>query len=339
MIILVIGGTTFLGYHLTRKFLSQGHDVTLFNRGRTQDDFGDRVRRIRGDRYDYRKFEKIFQNRKYDVVVDMIAFKAEDSQSAVRAFNGKVRHFIHISTAAVYTVTGDFPCPLREEDYNRSLHPRHGRNPGMWGYGYNKRKCEEVLSRAYKEHGFPATRFRFPIIIGEKDHTLRAYSYFLRIQDGRPVILPDGGRNAFTHVYQGDIVRTLSKNLLNKTALGKVYNLAQQRAVTLKDFILKSANIMDRKVDTETIPVEIMKEQGISMDFSPFFNKRPFILDTRRAEKDLNYESLSVEEWLSRTVHWYQSSYSGGPPDNYRYRDKEEKLIQNFRRAVKTITP
>ncbi|MEP6702814.1 MAG: NAD-dependent epimerase/dehydratase family protein, partial [Betaproteobacteria bacterium] len=38
MKLLLIGGTVFLGRHLVDAALARGHEVTLFNRGRTRPD-------------------------------------------------------------------------------------------------------------------------------------------------------------------------------------------------------------------------------------------------------------------------------------------------------------
>jgi nucleoside-diphosphate-sugar epimerase len=43
MKILIIGGIRFLGYHLTKRLIQDGYEVTLFNRCQTPDDFGSRV--------------------------------------------------------------------------------------------------------------------------------------------------------------------------------------------------------------------------------------------------------------------------------------------------------
>ncbi|MFQ6108515.1 MAG: NAD-dependent epimerase/dehydratase family protein, partial [Candidatus Aminicenantales bacterium] len=195
MRILIIGGTGFLGYHITKHLLDEGQEITLFNRGKTPDDFGTKVERISGDRYDGASFHNQLSGKSFDAVVDMISYQAADSQLAVRTFSGKIDHYIHISTAAVYIITKDYPCPLREEDFDRELYPKSRRKSGLWTYGYNKRKCEEVLFRAFKEHGFPVTIFRLPIVMGGRDHTLRPYSYFIRILDGKPLIVPDGSLN------------------------------------------------------------------------------------------------------------------------------------------------
>lgn len=49
MRVLVLGGTWFLGRSVVTAALERGHDVTTFNRGKTDRDV-DGVRAIRGDR-------------------------------------------------------------------------------------------------------------------------------------------------------------------------------------------------------------------------------------------------------------------------------------------------
>ena len=60
MNILVLGGTGFFGKHLVWELLHRGHEVTIATRGRTPDDFGDRVRRLIVDRTDARQMEQVF---------------------------------------------------------------------------------------------------------------------------------------------------------------------------------------------------------------------------------------------------------------------------------------
>lgn len=337
MKVLVIGGSRFLGHHITRRLLEKGHEVTLFNRGITPDDFGNRVERIQGDRYDARSFSEKLRTHRFDVVVDMIAYKPEDSRMAVETFLGHLDHYIHISTAAVYTVTQDYPCPLREEDYDRPLYRPEGARDEGWVYGVNKRGCEDVLREAHKVKGFPATMFRLPIVIGERDPTLRAYSYFIRIADQKPIILPDSGMNVFTHVYQGDVARTLVDNLQNPLAVGEVYNLAQERAVTLRSFVQKAARIIGVEPELVDIPAEILRRASLGTPFSPFFNRRPFVLDVRKAKKDLQFFSTPLETWLQKTIRWFFEQYEGGPPENYALRDRELDLIARYKRAAEAL--
>ncbi|MFZ2360501.1 MAG: NAD-dependent epimerase/dehydratase family protein, partial [Anaerolineae bacterium] len=47
---LILGGTVFLGRHLVDAALAAGHQVTLFNRGRSNPELYPDVEQIHGDR-------------------------------------------------------------------------------------------------------------------------------------------------------------------------------------------------------------------------------------------------------------------------------------------------
>jgi nucleoside-diphosphate-sugar epimerase len=335
--VLVIGGTRFLGYHLVRRLLRDGQEVTLFNRGLTPDDFGSSVRRLRGDRQDATDFRNKLKQESFEAVVDFISYREEDSLSAVETFLGRTGHYVHISSAAVYIVVRDYPNPIHEEDFDRELRPKPEKNDGMWIYGFHKRRCEEVLFEAYGKHGFPVTVFRLPIVQGERDYTLRAYSYFLRAGDTQPLILPDGGLCAFTHVYQGDVVRTIAENLGRPASFGRAYNLAQKEIVTLREFVLKAAQILDVKPKLVDIPRQVLDGSGLGVSFSPFSSRRPFILSVARAERELEFRPIPFEDWLTRTVLWFKDEYRGGPPENYGRREEEAVFARRYAQAVASL--
>ena len=330
MKILVIGGTRFLGYHLVRRLLAEGHEVTLFNRGLTPDDFGSRVKRIRGDRTRPEEMKKALRHLEYDAVIDLIAYKGQESEEAVEIFSGRTGHYIHISTGAVYIVTRDYPCPLREEDFDRELREKPAKPDHLWSYGLGKRECELVLRRAYEERGFPATIFRLPIIIGERDYTLRAYSYFIRLKDGGPVLLPDAGLNVFTHVYQGDVVRTIASNLLNPQTFGEVYNLAMEEIISLRGFIEIAAEIMGRQLEIVDIPSKLLQALPCGLSISPFSSRRAFVLSVDKARRELGFKSTPLASWLEKTINWFFSEYSGSYPENYRWRSFEISLAGHY---------
>jgi nucleoside-diphosphate-sugar epimerase len=337
MKILIIGGTRFLGYHIAGRLIGDGHELTLFNRGLTPDDLGRAVNRVRGDRLDRRDFSLKLGRENWDVVIDMIAYEAEDSRSAVETFAGRAGHFIHISTGSVYVVTRDFPCPLREEDFDRELYPRPKKNAEWWLYGYHKRGCEEVLREAYAKRGFPVTILRLPVVMGERDYTLRAYSYFLRLADGLPLVLPDAGLNVFTHIYQGDVAATVAANLRNGAAFGQAYNLAQGEIVSLRGFVLEAARIMGRRPDLVDIPTDVLEQTSLGTGFSPFSTRRPFVLACQKAQRDLAFSSTPFPVWLGRTIRWFQDEYKGGPPGNYGRRQSEVMVSSRYREAIRGI--
>jgi nucleoside-diphosphate-sugar epimerase len=334
MKILIIGGTRFFGYHIAKRLVVDGHEVSLFNRGLAGDDFGGAVRRIRGDRLDRRDFFAKLSREKFDAVIDMIAYTADDSRSALETFAGRVGQFIHISTGSVYIVTRDFPCPLHEEDFDRELLPRPEKDDEWWLYGYHKRKCEEVLREAHQLKAFPVTILRLPIVMGERDYTLRTYSYFLRLEDGHPLVLPDSGFNVFTHIYQGDVVHLVASNLLNSSALGKAYNLAQSEILTLRGFVLAAARILNREPELVEIPTDVLEASSLGTSFSPLSTRRPFVMSTERARCELGFSSTPFEVWLEKTIRWFRNEYAGAPPEDYRRRELEAAVAAKYRDAV-----
>jgi 2'-hydroxyisoflavone reductase len=64
---LIIGGTVFLGRALAAAALDAGHDLTLFNRGTREVDFGAPVEQLRGDRT---RDLGALEGRRFDAVVD-----------------------------------------------------------------------------------------------------------------------------------------------------------------------------------------------------------------------------------------------------------------------------
>ena len=103
MRILIIGGTGLISTSTAHLLAEQGDQVVLFNRGQSLYPTAPGVTTIHGDRTNYSAFEtQISDAGTFDVVIDMVAYKPEDGESAVRAFRGKVGQFIFCSTVDVY---------------------------------------------------------------------------------------------------------------------------------------------------------------------------------------------------------------------------------------------
>ena len=48
--VLVLGGSRFVGWYITQKLLERGHEVSVFNRGKSNTDLPEAVEQLRGDR-------------------------------------------------------------------------------------------------------------------------------------------------------------------------------------------------------------------------------------------------------------------------------------------------
>jgi nucleoside-diphosphate-sugar epimerase len=111
--ILLIGGTRFSGLYLWKELHSRGHQVTLFNRGKTalkplpnesNEEFDKRIKDtkfIKGNRQVKEDLEKL-SSEKFDVIYDMNGRDVTDTAPLADTFNGKVDQFIYMSSAGVY---------------------------------------------------------------------------------------------------------------------------------------------------------------------------------------------------------------------------------------------
>ncbi len=323
---LVIGGTRFLGYHLTQALLEAGFRVTLFNRGKTPDDFGEKVNRVVGDRKDYKNFYDTFRKKRYDTVIDLIGYEREDVEVAEKTFRDHVGQYIFISTGQVYLITENRHLPSREEDYFQKLIPCPPGEEQPYEYGLNKRRIEDFLTDAYQSGRFPSVRFRCPIIHGPRDYTLRLYSYLLRVRDGHPLIIPEGGNTIIRHVYVKDVVRAILSVIRIDKTIGKVYNLAQDKVLVLSEFLKLIIELMDGRNPVLEIPNKMLEDYNLPREISPFSGRWVSYLDPSLAEEDIGFSSTPVEEWLFEVIRYFTEEYSGAEPDNYRFRPTENKL-------------
>lgn len=334
MKILVIGGTRFLGYHLTRELIDRGIEVTLFNRGITPGDFGKDVERIKGDRRNYKKFYDTFRNKKYDAVIDLIGYEPEDVESVEETFRGHIGQYLFVSTGQVYLITENKHLPSGEEDYYQKLIPCPPGEELPYEYGLKKREIEDFLEDVYQSRKFPSVRFRCPIIHGPRDYTLRLYSYVVRIADGNPIIIPQEGDNVIRHVYVGDVVRAILSVLQVDAAKGKVYNLAQEEVLKLSEFLRLTCDLMNRDNEIYKVPLEVLNQQRIPVDISPFSGRWVSYMDPGRAQREIGFRSTPLKDWLPETINYFMEEYDGNPPQNYRYRPEEIKLLKNLRKQA-----
>src|SRR5690242_14545111 len=104
MKLLVLGGTKFLGRHLVKAALGRGHEVTLFNRGRTNPDLFPDVERLSGDRDGGLD---ALRGRRWDAVVDPSGYVPRVVSQSVGLLDDAVESYVFISSGSVYPLLGE----------------------------------------------------------------------------------------------------------------------------------------------------------------------------------------------------------------------------------------
>lgn len=336
MKMLVLGGTRFIGRRLVEVLLDSGHEVTLFNRGRTPDDFTSQVRRLEGDRQSPADLKTAIGTGSYDAVFDLLCYDAADAMVAVEALSGKTGRLVHVSTCSVYWCTGDFPCPVGEEEFDR-----HGEFPEQpesieYDYGYAKRQAEKVLMEAHAKGRLSVSIVRPPVVSGAADPSLRYAGYCERIGDGDPVVVPDGGKARLRHVWVDDLARIMAVLPSKPAAAGRAYNLASEEEISVGRIVTEIATIMGSSPELIDIPGEYLEREGgrgLTTAISPFTQARSQVPDIMRARKELGWSPAPWEVWVRETVRWWldEGRSTGAVPPAIAHRRQELELVRSHR--------
>ncbi|MEL7473337.1 MAG: NAD-dependent epimerase/dehydratase family protein [Planctomycetota bacterium] len=185
--ILFLGGTGFLGPHMVRRALERGHDVTLFNRGRSNPHLFPEVTKLVGDRYtDLTALEK----GEWDVVIDTFTYLPTTVRATVDLLRDRIDRYVVVSTISVYgnrnDIDMDEAAPLAEVDPAVADAMTSHREVGMH-YGAMKALCERAA-----EEGMPGRVWnnRPGLIVGPGDVTNRFTYWPWRVRRGGEVLAP-----------------------------------------------------------------------------------------------------------------------------------------------------
>lgn len=226
MKILILGGTGLISTAITRELLQQGADVTLFNRGQTEDRTPDGAKSIHGDRNDFPAFEQqMAEAGQFDCVLDMICFRPDQAESAIRAFKGRTGHFIFCSTVDVYAKPAQ-RYPLLENA------PRRGNND----YGRNKIVCEDLFMAAHNRGDFPVTIIRPAMTYGEGRGIVGLTGWnthiFDRIRRGKPIVVHGDGTALWVAAHVDDVSHAFAHAAGNPVTFGKAYHVTGEEWLT-----------------------------------------------------------------------------------------------------------
>lgn len=332
MRVLLIGGTRFVGYQLAWRLLAGGHRLTLLNRGTRPDPFGPRVERLVADRTGP-DFAQVLLGREFDAVVDLACFNEADALGAIATLGDRVGHYVQISTGQVYLVRVDAPRPSRETDYDGPTipEPTDPADRPDWLYGMDKRRAEEALASAWESSRFPSTRLRLPMVHGGLDYYRRLESYLVRLLDGGPVILPEGGGHPTRHVDAGAVVRLIAAILGDPRTFGQAYNLAQNETPTLRELVALMAQLVGSPDRAVSVEASVLRAEGLPpAEISPLSGRWMSFLDPTRARVELSFYHESPEVYLGKIIASYLDHPPTIPPPNYVHRDRELALTRRL---------
>jgi 2'-hydroxyisoflavone reductase len=225
MRLLVLGGTLFVGRHLVEAGLERGHEVTLFNRGRTNADLFPQAERLQGDRDgDLSALE----GRVWDAVFDPSGYVPRIVRASAEALAESVGHYTFVSSGSVYPFedgSHDEQSPVEElEEETEDVTKAYG--------------ALKALSEREVERAFPGRTLilRAGLIVGNYDWTNRFGYWVRRVAEGGDVLVPAPRDWTFQIVDARDLVDWVL-DMAERGGVGTFNVAGPERPITIEELV------------------------------------------------------------------------------------------------------
>jgi nucleoside-diphosphate-sugar epimerase len=248
MDVLLIGGTGLISTGIVKHLRQRGARIAMFNRGRRENVLGDDVEQITGDRDEAGALAKLAQNRKFDVVIDMICFTPQQAQTSIDAFTGHCDHFIFCSTVCTYGIKVP-PHVLIDETFPQEP---------ISDYGRNKLAAEKLFLAAHDQRKLTVTIIRPSSTYGPGGRLIDNLEFnpvaWDRIERGLPVLCAGDGLGLWISTHRDDCGKLFAYAALNPRTFGQSYNATRDRVFTWRDLFHEASLALGKPVDLLFMP-------------------------------------------------------------------------------------
>ena len=310
----ISGGAGFLGLHLARRLLADGHEVRTLDLAPLDDaDLEERVEELHGDVRSARDARALVEGA--DLLVHAAAaLPIQVSHESIRSVNvggtatvlaaaaeAGVRRVVLVSSAAVYGVP--------------KLHPIYEDDPlvGVGAYGGSKIEAEEV-TREFGRRGLEFTIIRPKTFIGPE--RLGVFEIlFDWIHAGRRIYMLGNGSNRYQLLAVEDLVDAMVLAGERPEAAGETLNVGAKAFGTVRSdlqALIDHAGSRSRLTPVPARPAEIVLRGLELLRVSPLAEwhyktaHRDSFVAIEKAERLLGWSPrYSNAEALCRTYDWY----------------------------------
>ncbi|MDR2534679.1 MAG: SDR family oxidoreductase [Treponema sp.] len=255
---LFIGGTGTISAAISRRFLEEGGELFLLNRGNRNNLFSGKVKEIICDiNNDGEVVEKIW-GLNFDVVADFITFVPNQIERDYRLFKDKTKQYICFSSASAYQK------PLSNYLINESTPLA---NP-YWEYSRNKIACEDFLGKLYRDQGFPITIVRPSHTYDERNAPVGihgkngSWQVLKRMLEGKPVIIHGDGTSLWTATHNSDFAKGFTGLMGNIHAIGETVQLTSDETLTWNQIYQAVAQALGVELKAVHISSEFLAQCG-----------------------------------------------------------------------------
>lgn len=255
--ILFLGGTGFLGPHTVQYALDRGHDVTLFNRGKTNSDLFPQLETIIGDR-DPEVDEGLSRlgNRQWDAVIDTSGYVPRIVGASGRHLADNVGQYLFVSTICQYDgwMEGE---KYRTEDVAHATLEDPTTEDVSAHYCELKAYCELAAEDALPGR---VTQIRPGLIVGPLDKSDRFTYWPVRANRGGEMLAPGKPSDLTQYIDVRDLGKFMVHCLEQKMI--DTFNLIRQ-PMPMGDVLNSCLRVADKGTSLTWVPANVLAEHGL----------------------------------------------------------------------------
>jgi 2'-hydroxyisoflavone reductase len=225
--LLILGGTGFIGPHLTEEAMRRGWQVTHFNRGKRDADGVPGVETLHGDRKGQLDSLK---DRKWDAVIDNTGYIPKFVKMSAEMLAPNVGYCLFVSSISAYA---SFAKPNDEQSPTGKLDDPSIEQVTNETYGPMKALCEQYSMEAFKGR---ASIVRPGYIVGPLDPTDRFTYWPVRMTKAGEMLAPGTPRDPIQIVDVRDLTPWMMK-LVETRATGNFNAISPRGKFTMGDII------------------------------------------------------------------------------------------------------
>jgi len=299
--ILVLGGTGFIGPHIVRAALARGHEVSLFNRGRSNTDLFPGLKKLAGDRDGGLD---VLKSDEWDVAVDNSGYVPRLVRDSAEVLKDRVGRYLFTSSTSAYDeTTGLYPLAPGSKTITWS-------NPGSEDvgkyYGEFKAQCERIVEGIYAER---ATLVRPTYIVGPGDRSQRFTWWVERVSNGGDVLAPGDPDTSFDLIDVRDLADFYIR-LLEDDRSGTFNASGPAGRLSFGGMLHGIRALTAKPVNFHWVDAAFLKEQGVDGHDMPmwpdFFDGITELMSENQSSIDVGLAFRPLSKTASDTLDWYR---------------------------------
>lgn len=255
--ILFLGGTGFLGPHTVQYAIDRGHEVTLFNRGRTNADLFPELEKIVGNR-DPEVDQGLtgLRGREWDAVIDTSGYVPRITGASAGLLADSVEQYLFVSTICTYEgwETGEM---YRTEETPRGVLEDPTTEDVQTHYCYLKGYCERAIEDIMPGR---TTHVRPGLIVGPGDRTDRFTYWPVRAARGGEMLAPGKPSDLTQYIDVRDLGRFIVHCLEQRAT--EDYNVACYPR-PIGGILESCVRVADNGTRLTWVPADVLAEHGL----------------------------------------------------------------------------